>query len=522
MAEAFIFHVLDDRTLEFRQTEPIMLEDNNVTEFIFRIPKTLNELDVSSWSWWFVYKNANNDKYSSPLLLTDDTDEPDLYSNATYWVDHGFTQKAGRVEVALEALNIGTGDAPANEWHTKTYIIDVNDTLQGNQIEFKPSEVDIISGMLQSTLNQIREMIETGGGGGTSDDIENKSTVSGATVTDALGSLSDQIANLEGGAPTPAATVSAMVDTTKIYLYTGSETGYNAGHWYYYNGGQWVDGGQYGEAASMSAGVKAALLACFRQVAWIGDDGQDYYDALYNELYPPASLVSITATYTQSGTVYDTASLDDLKPDLVVTANYSDGTSETVTGYTLSGTLAEGTSTITVAYGGKTTTFTVTVTHKEVALYPLVDGTYALGTTTTLTVTNGNHVRFYAPKGFPATGGAFANIKDGKYASSSNIIDDKPKWFTIPSGENTVFTIDNVSNPSGVVFNVNFRLALAKASSSFGIGNSTHLSGETVTQNLSTAEDVSCLFIYFSPVTFSDETVLEFDVALTVGNTKYI
>lgn len=195
MAEAFIFHVLDDRTLEFRQTEPIMLEDNNVTEFIFRIPKTLNELDVSSWSWWFVYKNANGDKYSSPLLLTDDTDEPDLYSNATYWVDHGFTQKAGRVKVALEALNIGTGDAPTNEWHTKTYIIDVNDTLQGNQIEFKPSEVDIISGMLQSTLNQIREMIETGGGCGTSDDIENKSTVSGATVTDALSSLSDQIAN---------------------------------------------------------------------------------------------------------------------------------------------------------------------------------------------------------------------------------------------------------------------------------------------------------------------------------------
>ena len=33
------------------------------------------------------------------------------------------------------------------------------------------------------------------GGGGTSDDITNESSVSGATVTDALGSLSDQIAN---------------------------------------------------------------------------------------------------------------------------------------------------------------------------------------------------------------------------------------------------------------------------------------------------------------------------------------
>lgn len=72
---------------------------------------------------------------------------------------------------------------------------------------------------------------------------------------------------------------------------------------------------------------------------------------------------SITATYTQSGTVYDTDSLDSLKADLVVTANYAGGTSETVpaSNYTLSGTLTEGTSTITVSYAGLTDTFDVTV-----------------------------------------------------------------------------------------------------------------------------------------------------------------
>lgn len=72
---------------------------------------------------------------------------------------------------------------------------------------------------------------------------------------------------------------------------------------------------------------------------------------------------SITAVYTQSGTVYDTASLDSLKTDLVVTANYAGGTSETVpaSNYTLSGTLTVGTSTVTVNYAGLTTTFNVTV-----------------------------------------------------------------------------------------------------------------------------------------------------------------
>lgn len=77
------------------------------------------------------------------------------------------------------------------------------------------------------------------------------------------------------------------------------------------------------------------------------------------------ALSSISAVYTQSGTVYDTASLDDLKADLVVTANFADSTTQTVTGYTLSGTLTEGTSTITVSYGGKTMTFNVTVTNSQ-------------------------------------------------------------------------------------------------------------------------------------------------------------
>ena len=187
-----------------------------------------------------------------------------------------------------------------------------------------------------------------------------------------------------------------------------------------------------------------ALLACFENVAWIGDDGQDYYDALEAALnavrgiyldvstlsfvgagqtqqltattvpaggtvswqssntsvatvsssglvtsagvgtatitassgdvsatcsvtVTQATLVSIDAVYTQSGTVYTTDSLDSLKSDLVVTATWSNSTTSTVasTDYTLSGTLTAGTSTITVNYGGKADTFTVTVSASQ-------------------------------------------------------------------------------------------------------------------------------------------------------------
>lgn len=117
-----------------------------------------------------------------------------------------------------------------------------------------------------------------------------------------------------------------------------------------------------GALSPLSPAVKAALLQIAEKVAYIDEDGQDYYDALDAALNAKA-LLSIAAVYTQSGTVYNTDSLDSLKADLVVTAYYDDGTTADVTSTcTLSGTLAEGTSTITAEYNGKTATFTVTVT----------------------------------------------------------------------------------------------------------------------------------------------------------------
>lgn len=51
------------------------------------------------------------------------------------------------------------------------------------------------------------------------------------------------------GAPLQASSVSQMTDTTRIYVYTGSETGMSTGHWYYYNGTSWSDGGVYNAVA---------------------------------------------------------------------------------------------------------------------------------------------------------------------------------------------------------------------------------------------------------------------------------
>ena len=77
-----------------------------------------------------------------------------------------------------------------------------------------------------------------------------------------------------------------------------------------------------------------------------------------------STLESISAVYTQGDTiVYPTTPLNNLKSNLVVTGTYSDSTTKTITDYSLSGTLTTGTSTITVTYNNKTTTFNVTVSE---------------------------------------------------------------------------------------------------------------------------------------------------------------
>ena len=203
------------------------------------------------------------------------------------------------------------------------------------------------------------------------------------------------------------------------------------------------------QESSFSDDFKTALLNCFENVAWINENGQTYYDALYDSLYPDnmwfitnaltgcvtsnnatnilknnsyvatitanegytldgatvsitmggndvtnlyyssgsinipnvtgnlvitvtavSDVVSISAVFTQgSAIIYDTDSLDTLQQYLVVTAIYADSTTTTVSNYTLSGTLEEGISTITVSYGGKTDTFNVTVTHRVIGWY---------------------------------------------------------------------------------------------------------------------------------------------------------
>lgn len=129
----------------------------------------------------------------------------------------------------------------------------------------------------------------------------------------------------------------------------------------------------------MSARAKNALMAVFQKVAFTVPDVSAEIAELNSALFNLDELVGIEAEYTQGSTVIwsdGASSLNDLLPGLVVNAVYGDGTRVAISGgYTLSGTLTVGTSTITVEYQDFTDTFDVVVTlYGSKMSYVLNDG----------------------------------------------------------------------------------------------------------------------------------------------------
>ena len=118
-------------------------------------------------------------------------------------------------------------------------------------------------------------------------------------------------------------------------------------------------------AGGISATARELLITVLRNGVYISDQSANITD-LETALggsgesggETEKTLISISATYSGGDVAVGTAVTD--LTGIVVTAIYSDGSTATVTDYTMSGEIAEGENTITVTYEGMTTTFTVT------------------------------------------------------------------------------------------------------------------------------------------------------------------
>ena len=176
-----------------------------------------------------------------------------------------------------------------------------------------------------------------------------------------------------------------------------------------------------GGRGGISNAVKVALLDCFEHVAWVDDEGQVYYQTLYDALYA-RTLTSITAVFEQGqAVIYDDDTLDDLKQYLTVTANYDDGTSAVITTYTLSGTLNPGTSSIQVSYENKKAYFNVTVTHRPgvVTITNTLNGCTTSNSATSTTEGASYSATITASSGYILTGASVSITMGGVDITSS-------------------------------------------------------------------------------------------------------
>lgn len=150
------------------------------------------------------------------------------------------------------------------------------------------------------------------------------------------------------GTPNIVTTASQMTDTSKVYVYMGSEAGWSNGHWYYYNGTAWADGGVYNSVAfvtdstltlqgqpadAKAVGDALALKADLAGCTFTGDvtfsaglstTGETTFaTATITELTSPnASLSNVDARNITSRNIYSNTPLTNDKSTKVATTQF--------------------------------------------------------------------------------------------------------------------------------------------------------------------------------------------------------
>lgn len=147
--------------------------------------------------------------------------------------------------------------------------------------------------------------------GGNLEDVSDKTTIS--EMIDAITTIGivDKVAR--SGNYITATTAAEMDNEDAIYVYTGSETGYNQGHLYYWDGTAFVDGGEYNGARAeidptLSHTGKAAdakktgdaLASLNGSLDTLYEDGEDKGYLRLKNLFDPSADNSTTGYYSRT------------------------------------------------------------------------------------------------------------------------------------------------------------------------------------------------------------------------------
>ena len=125
-------------------------------------------------------------------------------------------------------------------------------------------------------------------------------------VYDSLREVNQELATVKtiagSGGPLKAEGIENMTETNRVYVYIGNESGMNWGHWYYFDGTDWADGGVYQSTAvstdtTLLVGGKAADSAAVGNAL---NEVKGETEDLYEKIEDFASQLDILTTRADS------------------------------------------------------------------------------------------------------------------------------------------------------------------------------------------------------------------------------
>lgn len=136
-----------------------------------------------------------------------------------------------------------------------------------------------------------------------------------------------------------------------------------------------------------------------------------------------------------------------------------------------------------------------------------------------VTISNGNHIKY---ENIDGTMYQCINLFTGEFASGTDVINNKPTWFSIPANKEVVFTVSNIQRTSTLTsLEMNFRKANSTTSSDFHISfNPSTTDPTTITKTFTSDELISSLFFWVGNI--NQRGTVEFDISMTVDGVKYI
>ena len=221
--------------------------------------------------------------------------------------DHGHTWE-------VTVLNAGD-PADLSGWRALGYFTrpDGNTVAVGGEVEGNTARVTLdravyaLSGAVRARLKLVRSSAEMTlleasfrvlpGAGEAVFDPTGRLTALPNEMAEAIDALTMQVEALKETryAPMTAALAETMTDEGRIYVYTGSEAGWASGHWYFYDGTAWTDGGPFNAApletdATLSLPGQAADAAAAGRVA---EESLALRKAALGDWRPPLSVGGI-------------------------------------------------------------------------------------------------------------------------------------------------------------------------------------------------------------------------------------